>query len=700
MKGELDRVAWPFARLGEGMRALAERAGLGTSGRDPGSPCDDALQGGEVLRRYVHGAARALGLEAEPTAVSVSEVAAMLRSAAPALLFLENGRVVLLVAARGSHVRCLAPDQSIQDVDVGLLETAFAASAVEPVRREIEELLSDVGVARSRAERAIAKIVADRLRGEPLAGCWLLRYPPGGSIARQARRAGLPWRAATLLVATVLEYGLGVLAFAVLGEGALEGRIEPGWLWAFALLLGALIPCRLAATWASRTFALRAGALLKSRLLAGALRLSPDDLRGQGVGQLLGKVIESEAVETLGLAGMLDLAIGLVEIAICGGVLAMGAAPIQVVVLGMGIAATVLLSARSLRARRSWAAARLRLTHDLVERMIGHRTRLAQERDWHGDEDAPQSAYLGAAREMDRAEAFLATVPSAWIVAGFAALAMAIATGRASAGLLAASIGGVLLGARGFSRLAAASGSLSDAWIAWDQIAPIARAAAEPEVVPAPALLSPTAPADRQTILIARDVGYRYRDRGEPVLRGATLSVERGDKVLLEGVSGSGKSTLAALISGLRRPSTGLLTVRGLDGPTLGLDGWRRHVACAPQFHENHVFSQSLAFNLLLGRNWPPISADYALAEEICTELGLAELLARMPSGFDEQLGESGWQLSHGEKGRLFVARALLQGTELVVLDESFASLDPETLGRALACVVARAPALVLIAHP
>lgn len=62
-------------------------------------------------------------------------------------------------------------------------------------------------------------------------------------------------------------------------------------------------------------------------------------------------------------------------------------------------------------------------------------------------------------------------------------------------------------------------------------------------------------------------------------------------------------------------------------------------------------------------------------------------------------VGETGWRLSHGERSRLLIARALLQEADLMVLDESFASLDPENLRRALQCVLARAPTLWVIAH-
>ena len=71
-----------------------------------------------------------------------------------------------------------------------------------------------------------------------------------------------------------------------------------------------------------------------------------------------------------------------------------------------------------------------------------------------------------------------------------------------------------------------------------------------------------------------------------------------------------------------------------------------------------------------------------------------------MTSGLAQFVGESGWQLSHGERSRVYLARALLQGADLVILDESFAALDPATLRRCLEVAHRRAATLIVIAHP
>src|SRR6185436_13124360 len=103
---------------------------------------------------------------------------------------------------------------------------------------------------------------------------------------------------------------------------------------------------------------------------------------------------------------------------------------------------------------------------------------------------------------------------------------------------------------------------------------------------------------------------YRYPSREEPVLRRCSLQIRPADRVLLEGSSGGGKSTLVALLTGIRAPQAGLLLAGGLDQPTVGAEGWRRRIAAAPQFHQNHIITGTLGFNLLMGRPGPLTQAD------------------------------------------------------------------------------------------
>ncbi|MDQ2901358.1 MAG: ATP-binding cassette domain-containing protein, partial [Acidobacteriota bacterium] len=315
------------------------------------------------------------------------------------------------------------------------------------------------------------------------------------------------------------------------------------------------------------------------------------------------------------------------------------------------------------------------------------------------EEDRALDNYVALSTSLDRSGTLLvAVVPRGWIVVALASFAPTFVAGTASNTDIAIMLGGILLAFTAFKRL---TGSLSDiaaAWVAWKQIAPLFHAAARPELEGELSLVDDI--AAHELALEADAIGFRYRDHGEPVLRGCSLRIHRGDHVLVEGPSGGGKTTFASILAGMREPQSGILLAGGLDLRTLGADRWRKRVVSAPQFHENHILTETLAFNLLMGRRWPPTPSDMDEAESICRDLGLGELLETMPGGLLQMVGEGGWQLSHGERSRVFMARALLQNAGLAILDESFAALDPETLQTALQCALRRAGTLLVIAHP
>jgi ATP-binding cassette subfamily B protein len=237
---------------------------------------------------------------------------------------------------------------------------------------------------------------------------------------------------------------------------------------------------------------------------------------------------------------------------------------------------------------------------------------------------------------------------------------------------------------------------LAGAAVAWERVSILYHSATRPELLGSPGIVRS---ADSPAVVDARDLVYRYHDRHEPVLRDCSLRIHTGDRLVLEGPSGGGKSTLVSILAGLREPNSGELLIDGFDLHTLGSQRWRQRIAAAPQFHENYVLAETFAFNLFMGRRGNLRPADLDEAEIICQELGLGDLLARMPAGMMQMVGETGWQLSHGERSRLYIARALLQDAEVVVLDESFAALDPENLQRAVECVLKRARSLLVVAH-
>ena len=527
-----------------------------------------------------------------------------------------------------------------------------------------------------------------------------VRAWPAVSFWQQMRAAGLVSRLGALLSTHALETALLLASWAFLGSGALSGRLDYALLAAWALCLASTVPLRATSRWLEGVVAVGFGGLLKQRLMVGAMTIDADVMRRKGAGQLLSEVLESEAIEQLGASGGLQIVLAALELLLAPFVIAFGAAAsaeITLLILWIGLSA--LLISQNMQRRSSWTRKRLGLTHQLVEKMSAHRTRLAQQApsEWHCDEDRENEQYAGMSETLDRSSAWIeVALPRSYVIAAFAVLAPSFLSGKASLAQLAISFGAILFTSAAIERMTTWLTPGTAAWIAWRNVKLMFDAAAGLGTGELPAETSSLS----DTILQAHNVVFTHQGRYEPILKGCSLAIERGDFVLLQGDSGSGKSTLVSVLGGLRRPSGGLLLAGGLDRHTIGEASWRHRIAVAPQYHENHIFTAPLSFNLLLGRPYPHSTHDLEEAKDLCCELGLGPLLERMPAGLDQIVGETGWQLSQGERGRVFLARALLQSAELVMLDESLGALDPQNLRQCLDCVTRRAKTLLLVAHP
>jgi len=713
---------WSLSQLGSGLEALARRSKLEPSAVPVPHPpsslaaLDDPAASRDALNQWIESAANWLGVEAEPSAMPYEGLERLLENAGPAVLQVPgNGpaRFLFLLPRnlfprRRRQIVLLAPDLSTVSLPIEAVRSLLCAALEETVGPEVDRLLNETGIPDARRPTARAALLLERLRTKQVGGCWLLRQSPGAGFWSQAKRLHLPRRLGALVVSFSAEYFLLILSWWLIGLAVLSGHLDHGWLFAWALILLTLVPVRVWGTWLQGGLAVNGGAIFRQRLLFGALRLKPEEIRHKGVGQFLGEVMESEALELLVLLVGFQGLTATIELIAAEIVLSKGVGRgVELMLLPLWLALTVLLGMRYFRQRQRWTEARLSMTNDLTERMVGHRTRLAQEapQHWHDDEDEALARYLEMSEEMDGGAAQLtALVPRGWLIVGLLGLTSAFVASDGQSITLAISLGGILLAYRALKRLSSGVISLADAVIAWQQVSPLFQAAARKQLHGSPAIaLTPAADTDEneeQAIMEAHDLVFRYQDRGEPVLKGCSLIIRRGDRLLLEGSSGGGKSTLTSLLVGLRVPQSGLLLLRGLDRQTLGDEGWRQRVVSAPQFHENYVLTETFAFNLLMGRRWPPHEEDLREATAICSELGLEPLLNKMPAGMLQMVGETGWQLSHGERSRVYIARALLQDAEVVIFDESFAALDPENVRLALECVLRRARTLLVVAHP
>ena len=155
-----------------------------------------------------------------------------------------------------------------------------------------------------------------------------------------------------------------------------------------------------------------------------------------------------------------------------------------------------------------------------------------------------------------------------------------------------------------------------------------------------------------------------------PVVRDASFEIRSGEHVAVIGPTGVGKSTILTLIERGWDPTSGRITIDGLDLRRVRLRDLRAGLAVLPQ--QVHVFNETLRENVRLARP----SASDADVVEVLTRARLGDFLRGLPAGLDTVLGEHGSRMSAGERQRLGFARLLLTNARLVLADEPTANLD------------------------
>jgi ATP-binding cassette subfamily B protein len=160
---------------------------------------------------------------------------------------------------------------------------------------------------------------------------------------------------------------------------------------------------------------------------------------------------------------------------------------------------------------------------------------------------------------------------------------------------------------------------------------------------------------------------------GQDVLRGISFEAPAGTMTALVGPSGAGKTTTTALLTRLYDVTSGTIRVGGTDVRDATLASLRQAVGVVTQ--DSHLFHDTIRANLLYAR---PDATEAELVEA-CESAQIGGLIAALPEGLDTVVGDRGHRLSGGEKQRIALARLLLKGPRVVVLDEATAHLDSES---------------------
>src|SRR5271165_683841 len=463
-----------------------------------------------------------------------------------------------------------------------------------------------------------------------------------------------------------------VLATAAHGTGlsALRGTI-------LALLL--VLAARAAVAYGGEVAALRAAARIKSQLrrglIARALRLGPSWLSGQRPGEITTLAVTGlDALDAYFARYLPSLVLAcLVPLAVLARVTAADW------LSGLVIAVTLPLIPLFAILIGSYSAARTRRQWLLLSRLGGHFLDVV--------EGLPTLKAFGRARTQAEVirnvtgEYRTATM-AALRITFLSALVLELSAALATA-LVAVEVGlRLLAGHIGYETALLVLLLTPEAYLPLLNVGAQFHASAEGTAAAQRALdilelPEPAAPAQgksepdlRTQPVTLTDVVLEYPGRAA-ALRGVSLTISPGERILLTGPSGAGKSSLLALLLRFCEPTAGRIGVGATDLAAIPHASWRRQIAWVPQ--RPYLFAGTVAENIALGAP----DATPAAIRRAARLAGAEEFIDALPGGFSAFLPERGLILSAGQRQRVALARAFLRDAPLVLLDEPTAHLDP-----------------------
>lgn len=190
------------------------------------------------------------------------------------------------------------------------------------------------------------------------------------------------------------------------------------------------------------------------------------------------------------------------------------------------------------------------------------------------------------------------------------------------------------------------------------------------------------------------NVWFAYKDE-EWVLKNVSFTIPKGKKIALVGASGSGKTTSVSLLCGFYPVQKGSIKVDGVPLTELDFRAWRSKIGLILQ--DIFLFPGSILENVRVYND----AVDLSKVKEAVSIVQLDEFIGNLEQGLDSELSERGQNISQGEKQLISFARALAFSSEIIVMDEATASIDPQTeakIQRTMQQVFADKTALV-VAH-
>ncbi|MBT7369492.1 MAG: ATP-binding cassette domain-containing protein, partial [Gammaproteobacteria bacterium] len=168
------------------------------------------------------------------------------------------------------------------------------------------------------------------------------------------------------------------------------------------------------------------------------------------------------------------------------------------------------------------------------------------------------------------------------------------------------------------------------------------------------------------------DVSFKY-SVGDPVLKNVNLTIQQGETLAIVGSTGGGKSTLVNLLCRFYEPTSGTISIDGIDYRERSLHWLQSNLGIVLQ--SSHIFGGSIMDNIRYGR----LSATDEEVLLASKRAGAHDFVMALDGGYDTAVGEGGSKLSAGQKQLISFARAILADPKILIMDEATSSVDTET---------------------
>jgi ATP-binding cassette subfamily B protein len=514
---------------------------------------------------------------------------------------------------------------------------------------------------------------------------------PEFALRRLLRPIRVPLALSVVLVAAS---ALTSIAFPSLARLAVDGGITAHAPKVLALAAGLgllVVACDWALTFTQTIVTARAGEsvlyLLRVRSYAHLQRLGLDYYERELAGRIMTRMTtDVDALSTFLQTGLAQAVVSLLTVA--GVAVALLLTDVQLALVALAALPVLAVATVIFRRRASVAYAQARervsvVNADLQENVTGLRVSQAFVRE---DRSAAEFGALSEAYRVTRLRAqryiatyfpFVALLSEVAQAAVLGVGASRVAAGDLTPGVLTAFLLYLAMFFTPVQQLSQVFDGYQQARVGLSRIGDLLRT---------PTSVPPAAEQDRVDVperlrgeVELRDVSFRYAGADRDAVHGLSLTIRPGETVALVGATGAGKSTVVKLLGRYYDVSSGQVLVDGVDLRRYPLSGFRHRLGVVPQ--EAHLFTGDVASNIAYGRP----SATPAEIERAADAVGALDMIATLPAGFRQPVGERGQGLSAGQRQLIALARAELVDPDLLLLDEATAALDPATEAAVLA---------------